>query len=97
MSAATIADVYEDAVREGLAAPLTRGQILRRLPDAMLRVYGVRQTHSLVEDNGKKARGYRGIAPRPSELPDESVGQPTTAFRSIFPMYVALSSFWKRT
>lgn len=68
ISTEEIADAYEHAVSEGLAVPLARGQIFRRLPAAMFRVFGARQTHSLA-CSWKTARGYRGVSVRPNELP----------------------------
>lgn len=77
ISTEEIADAYENAVSDGLAVPLARGQIFRRLPAAMFRVFGARQTHSLA-CSWKTARGYRGVGVRPNELPpDEPEAMPT--------------------
>ena len=70
ISTEEIADAYENAVSDGLAVPLARGQIFRRLPAAMFRVFGARQTHSLA-CSWKTARGYRGVGVRPNELPPD--------------------------
>ena len=64
MTSAAIATFYGEVAAAGETPRLKRGQVLRLLPRVMNNAFGVRPTHSLIDVDGKKARGFRGVTVR---------------------------------
>lgn len=67
-SCAELWEVYQEAVGTGEVPPMTKLVFWTRLPIAMERAFGIRRSHN-VRREGRRVRGFKGLAPRPLDLP----------------------------